>query len=173
MKKHTIIAIISITISLCTVFALFLYAFINRSQLSNPPTLEEAENYFRENRKDLDIVVDFLANQENDVVIVCYSTRLENWKDITIPPKVRRAIKRLRNGQNRIIVTKDENKIDITIWVPSVQEMSSGFVYSIDAEITPDIQYATVMEPMSEPRWYFYIEDFNTWRVESSRSSEK
>lgn len=164
MKKQLIFASIAIAVSVCLIIAVFSYAFIDKPQLSGPPTLEEAEKYFEENRKDLEIVVDFLLNEENDVVIVRYAHRWENWNNTEITKEVRGAIKRLRNGQSRIRVTKDEYKIGITIWFPTVLEMSSGFAYSINGKEPPAVQYATTMQPLTEPGWYFYIEDFNTWR---------
>lgn len=166
MKNNILFANIAIAISLCVIIAIFSYAFIDKSQLSSPPVIEEAEKYFEKNRKDLEIVVKFLMQEENDVYIVRYSHRWENWENTELTNDVRNAIKRLRNGQNKICVTKNEDNIGITIWFPIVPEMSGGFVYSINGKEPPVVQYATTMKPLSEPGWYFYIEDFNTWRTQ-------
>ena len=155
------------------IITLFLVAFIDKSQLSSPPTLEEAEKYFEENRKDLEIVADFLINESNDVYIMHYAHRWENWKNTELTNDVRKAIERLRNGQYKICITKDEDTIGITIWFPAVLEMSSGFIYSINGKEPPVVQFATTLKPLSEPGWYFYIEDFNTWRLQQRGQGEQ
>ena len=61
-------------------------------------------------------------------------------------------------------ITKSENFIRFVRWAGL--DVGRGLVYSIDGSIPDetDIQFLTFIEPISEPRWFFYVSDFNEWR---------
>jgi len=64
-------------------------------------------------------------------------------------------------------MSKGGNAVHFERW--SMMEHGSGIVYSIDGTIITDgdrsgLDYLTRLEPLSEPGWYYYEEDYNEWR---------
>ena len=137
-------------------------------QFQSPPDINAAIEYFKENQEDLQLVKDFLLEQ-NDVYIICDRIKIDNWKGTSLSDEVCAAIKRLRNDQTQILIIKQDNTIMISMFFPEVREISSGFAYSINGVDTPHVAYAIEMTPISDIGWYYYVEDFNTWRAEQKK----
>ena len=140
------------------------------STMNRQPDKDELEQYLCENSDDFNTVLDYLLKQNSRVHIVYDGIEFENWFDTEIPKNIKRAIKRLKR-HNRIIVSKSGNTILIELWHPFMREISCGLAYSINGLDAPVVDYATEMTPLSEPGWYYYVDDFNTWRAEQRDGS--
>ena len=151
---------------LIAVFLVVINIFVGCTN-REPPSLEEMEDYWETNREDILLVTNFLMQQEGDVFIDYDGYSFESWFDVPIPDKIHNAVKRLRNTQ-RICVSKSENTIQFIIWIPPMTEIDSGLAFSINGTDLPSIAYATVITPLSESGWYYYVADFNEWRVRST-----
>lgn len=131
-----------------------------------PPEFGEAEAYFMSHRNDIRTMTDFLLEQD-EVYIISSEHSIDNWKDTPLNKEIIEAMKRLRGNQSQQLIKKSGNTIIITIFFPKVREISSGFAYSINGADTPCVEYAIEMTPLSEPGWYYFVEDFNSWRANS------
>ena len=141
---------------------------------SNPPGKESVEKHFQENYNDIQTVVEFMCNSEYDSIHIntADGTMWADFEDgVVIEEKsVRDAIGRLLGASSirqYYYVYKSGNTIDFLQW-KGIAEISSGVAYSINGTDLPYIDYPTVLEPMSEPGWYYYVDDYNTWRSEHS-----
>ena len=135
-----------------------------------PPSVESAEEYFQENRNDILLIVSYLIEQENAVHIDYDGNNFKAMYNLEVPDEIKSAIKGIRCNQ-RICVEKLEDTIYFRTWIPPMSDISSGIAFSIDGDETLDIQYVTTQIPMSESGWYYYVCDFNTWRVEQTRDT--
>lgn len=48
-----------------------------------------------------------------------------------------------------------------------LSDVACGIAYSIDGKEI-DIEYLTESVPLSEENWYYYVADFNEWRVRNT-----
>ena len=134
------------------------------------PTSNELEEYLCENIDEFNSIIDFAADQRGRVHITYNGTEFENWFDTEIPEDVKKTIKSLKY-HNRIIILKSGNTVLIELWHPFMREKSCGLAYSINGIDIPIVEYAVEMEPLSIAGWYYYVDDFNTWRVEQTRDN--
>lgn len=65
-------------------------------------------------------------------------------------------------------ITKAGNYIAYLRWADL--DSGRGIVYSVDGN-TPDLQFLTKIEPLSEENWYYYEEDFNEWESTHGESN--
>jgi len=166
--KKTIYPCIAILIIVLPLFLLLrsCTVLLRSCTVSNrQPDEDDLEQYLDENNDDFNTVLDYLLNQNGRVHFEYDGINFENWFDTELPNDVKSAIIRLKR-HNRIIVMKSGNTILIELWHPFMRELSCGLAYSINGSDEPVVEYATEMTPLSEPGWYYYVDDFNTWRAE-------
>lgn len=139
----------------------------------NTPDVESVEEHFRSNQEDIQIVVDFLVSMEHPSVYIntTDSTVLVDLERIEIEDeKVNAAIKQLLEDsifdtkQYYNFADKTRNAIHFGLWC-SAQGVECGVAYSINGEDLPLSQFCTEIVPLSEPGWYYYVDDYNEWRV--------
>ena len=63
-------------------------------------------------------------------------------------------------GYNNISKTKNEF-IEFQKW--STRNVGCGIVYSYNGE-EPNIEFLTILEPLDESGWYYYVSDFDEYR---------
>lgn len=73
----------------------------------------------------------------------------------------------LKFGEVESISMRD-NTINYTLWFGH-QEISCGIAYSINQIDPPEITYVTELVQLTKPGWYYYVADFNEWRVRNSK----
>ena len=134
------------------------------SALEDPPNIEIAQQYFQEHYEDLCHVAEYLQTIDGKVYVDYRGRRLDNWYDVDIPDDVLSCIKRLRGNRSRILISKNDNTIRISLWLPTMRDASSGFAYSINGTDLPEVEHTVEMMPLDKRGWYYYIEDFNQWR---------
>ena len=134
------------------------------------PTSNELEEYLCENIDDFNSIIDYVVDQNGRVHITYNGTEFENWFDTELPKDIKQTIKKLKR-HNRIIILKSGNTVLIELWHPFMREKSSGLAYSINGIDIPVVEYAVEMVPLSIAGWYYYVDDFNTWRVEQTRDT--
>lgn len=67
------------------------------------------------------------------------------------------------------MVTYDGRTVDFLLWNRGA-DSASGIVFSADGgEI--DIEYLTQVQALSEQNWFYYVSDFNQWRMQSTAES--
>lgn len=140
--------------------------------ISEPPDVDEVENVFGECYNDIGIVADFLISTEYESIIMDSSRRTGAKKidgyhhqsvELTLDKKTDDAVKHLlRNGYE--VIVKRENTIQLIQW-RWLNDVSCGIAYSINGHELPDVQYVTECTPMKEEGWYYYVSDYNQWRL--------
>jgi len=135
---------------------------------STPPEASAMEKVFQQHREDLAMVRDFLLSLGSASASIRSSdgkffSNFE-WKHIE-DAKVVDAIEKLwGNGTSSIVLYQEWNSISFEMWY-SHQDIGCGIVCSIDGIREPTLQFLTLLEPLSESGWYYYVEDYNQWRT--------
>jgi len=141
--------------------------------------LSDAEHFLQNNREQILIVRDYLIMSEFDSITISRpfvprgeSINMDTIEMFTglehghVPVKDEAFIEALLHlFQYSSVIAKNGNGVNFLIW--SARNHGRGIVYSIDGN-TPDessgLVFLTHIEPLSEEGWYFYDENFYTWR---------
>lgn len=84
--------------------------------------------------------------------------------------KVCEAIETLwKNGISNIYKETDDNSVSFVMW-SSFQEIDCGVAFSMDGINSPSVQFMTQVEPLTQSGWYYYVADYNQWRVEHTEN---
>ena len=75
--------------------------------------------------------------------------------------EVAQALKYLFNETSCTMVTKEGKTVAFTLWSKNM-DISGGVVCS---ESSVDIEFLTKLQPLSMPTWYYYVSDFNVYRI--------
>ena len=77
--------------------------------------------------------------------------------------EVTAAVQRLQDSYQNI--RKNGNTIVLNQWA-GLADIGCGIAYSINGTDAPKVQFMTVLVPLSEDGWYYYVDDYNEWRNE-------
>lgn len=134
----------------------------------NPPyDATMAEELLSTYSDDINIVNKYLMNNSYNFIYINSDNgcAYADFEDIIIEDhSTNTAIHRLFNNAGVISIDLDDKTIDYTLWIGH-HENSCGIAYSIGETDTPQIQYAVKFIPLSEQGWYYYLVDYNEWRV--------
>jgi len=153
-----------------------LFSQLDESSASIPPSIEQIEEIFQDNREDFKLVMEYFSQSELSssttarhlqrgiiIIIRVYTHAGEDTPHVRVSDReTERAIRRLfRGGMDG--VTRNGNEITFQLWRWLGQ--TSGVIYSINGE-TPNghpIWTRTPAEfvPLEELGWYFYFRDPN------------
>ena len=136
--------------------------------LPEPPSKDEIETWFRENRADITLVTKELLQLDCDTCFIMdvYS---EGIKYVDFPanfdnPDFCSAAKRLiKTGCFRIAKRKGDT-IQYTM-SNKFGGVFSGLAYSPDYKV-PNVQFLTECELIEgETEWYYFVDDYEKWRI--------
>ena len=130
-----------------------------------PIDQDKMERIFLGDREYLIRVKNYIADVDCDDV---YISATMNMGEIHISgenmqiedDEVSESFEKLKKRGYRVI-SKDGNTINFLRW--SNLDNGRGVAFSIDGS-EPKLQFLTKLEPLSEPNWYYYEEDFNEWK---------
>ena len=168
MKKYFIILIVVLAVLTIIFVGGFVFLCLLMPVLSQKGTEED----FSKNRDNIIIVTNYLVNSKYESIIITTSdfdgTMYVNLDgDIAIEDQqVLEALDELLKPNNYKTIGRYKNAIDFIR--SSTLDFSSGIVYSMDGN-DPQLQFLTRLEPLSEPNWYYFEEDFNLWREREER----
>lgn len=139
---------------------------------SKPPSVESVEEHFQNNYDDIQIVVEFMSNSGYNSIYIkgIDGMMLADLEDVPITDEsVFDAVKRLlgtplTGNRQYYYVSKSSNTIEFYQW-KGTAEIGCGIAYTINGTDIPDVQYATELVQLSEPGWYYYVDDYNAWRT--------
>ncbi len=153
----------------CAILAVVL-AFLCAGCRSTPPTVEAVEERFNENYDDILTVVSFMINSgHEDIQIRDYSGTMYvdfEWIDIT-DASVNSAVERLLGSNLYRYIFKSGNTIQFIQWT-GLQDIGCGITYTINGIDLPEIQHMTEIVPLSQDGWYYYVDDYNEWRLQQT-----
>ena len=136
------------------------------------PRIDYMERQLQRNKEELVMVVDFITALDFEMVSIQrpFEARVSDMfvgsRYGRIPIDDERYLVVIQNLFNRgfRVISKDEKAVSFLRW--STRNHGRGIVYSLDGT-TPDeesLTFLTEIEPLTEDRWYFYVEDFHVWR---------
>lgn len=170
MKKTIII--ITITISavtiLCILFNLLGGLFIG-GFFFRPINKEGMEKNFQKDGKYIFTVNEYLVNSKYDDIYISSTMESGEMSNAGTPVKIDdvevvTAINTLKQ-RGYSVIGKDGNTIYFQRW--SNLDNGRGIAYSINGK-EPTLQFLTKSEPLTEPNWYYYEEDYNEWRIRNN-----
>ena len=132
------------------------------------PTYKEAQRTFKENQAYVSLVVEYMCNTQYESIYISESNgiMLADLNHVKIEDSsVADIVRVLLESQTYEYISKRGN----TIYFPmghNFHECSSGIALSIDENRIPDVQYMTECISLEYPGWYYYVADYNLWRVE-------
>lgn len=133
------------------------------------PDVVSIQDRFEYNKENITLVTEYLLDLSYPDAWIrepngTYFSDFE-WRTIE-DERVCEAIETLwENGISNIDKTAEDNSISFEMW-RSFQEIDCGVAFSIDNTDCPTVQYMTYVEPLTERGWYYYVSDYNQWRVE-------
>ena len=168
-KKIIRIILVSCTIVILVIlvmsYGVILYFWLFRNFPVFRIDYNQTVEIFTKDYNELSIIADYCINTGHSMIIIRKSTEmwagLENGHLEIEDPKVRDAIKVLSRRGYRVISREDQT-ISFLRW--SNLDNGRGIAYTIDGS-EPILQFLTRVEPLPEPGWYYYEEDFNEWRI--------
>ena len=143
-------------------------------KLSKPNVnFSDAKKDFEDNKKEILLVRNYLSELKYDSIFIDITLKDKTMQimgeDKEIENKTVAKAIRLLERHGYIDVTKDKNYIAFLRW--SNLDNGMGYVYSINGS-EPMLQFLTKLEPLSEPNWYYYEEDFNEWKRRNTMSGQ-
>ena len=137
---------------------------------SAPPSISSVDQRLRDNYSDIETIVEFMANSGyKDIYIDDTSGKMLSdlvLMDIS-DELVRAAVSQVLGSGAYKSISKQGNTIFLFQWHGS-QDMGCGVAYSINPLEIPEIQFLTELVPLSTEGWYYFVDDYNKWRIETA-----
>ena len=139
---------------------------------------DKATAFYEKHHRDLQTVADFLSSKDATDLSVnaggTYTVRTVAGDGLTIQSQtfpiedeaVKSAVRRLFGQARCKSIDKQGGSIVFLRWV-FMMDFGSGFAFTTADNAYNDIQYLTKLEPMADPGWYYYEEDYNEWRIQN------
>ena len=160
----------SIWIILVAIIATFISSLTNAN---TPPSVNDVYEKFSENKESIQIIIDFMLEIDSDDVLIIYEDKevmIDFVRYPIVDEQLLQALKQLEEaGYKEKLIGRTENTISITQWIGQ-QDISCGIAYSIDKVSIPDLQFGTQLEALKDEGWYYYVEDYNEWRVRNQET---
>lgn len=131
-----------------------------------------AQNFYYSDEDDILLIKEYFIQSEFPEIYISdmsgYMFTGIDTKNVQIKNKeVLAAVKRLMFRKGYINMAKEGNTINFTMW-RGIADVMKGIAYSIDGENKPTLQFLTKLEPLKEPGWYYYEEDYNEYRTRNN-----
>ena len=154
---------------LIAMIVILVLTLIPESCLRRPLSANDVESFMSKNWDDIVLINDYLLEVGGRDALVWDSdgTILIDLADQRIEEvEIKKAIQVLwSDGCFRISKQDDDNAIIYSIWKRYIGDIDCGFVYAIDHTRSPKVQYLTKLIPLSEEGWYYYLAEYEKWRV--------
>ena len=135
-------------------------------QLNTPPGVKSVKELYSENQEDLETVILYLMNlgYEDIYITSIDGTMLADLVRVPIDNSVvASAVNRLLENDKFRYISKHGNTIHLPHWY-GLQDIGCGIAYTINGIDRPEVQFATELTPITEDGWYYYVDDYNSWR---------
>lgn len=142
---------------------------------SEPLSVEEIEDWFEDNQQEILTIVNYLTDKPADDIYIDGPNEevFSDFDYVTInDPEVKVCVERLwEHGCRSVTKMTNRNAISFKIWSRFVGEAWGGIAFSLDGENLPEEQYCTQLQPLSEDGWFYYVAEYNLWRVQQREST--
>ncbi len=155
---------------------LMLAAFLSGcAEFSDPPLLEDADLFLKNNQHDLDVVVNFLKTIDADHAFISrYETTVfyEFEDHEIISDEVRTSLRNLWSaGCLTISINHSNNTVFFEIWKRTIGDVSGGVSCTLDGHGYPKAEFQTECTPISNG-WFYYLADYEEYRKSPSKYDE-
>ncbi len=136
--------------------------------LPTPPSTDLVDQRFNENIANIEIIISFMEHSGYEDIYIndTSGTMLADLETVEIPDEaVKNAVEHLLGKGLYRSIDKIENTVFLLQWAGSM-DLGCGIAYSINNTDPPEVQYMTQLLPLSQAGWYYYVSDFNAWRVQ-------
>jgi len=132
-----------------------------------PPGIERMERVFARNKNLMITVTDYFSNADYDEIYVDRSDRKGSMHagGSSLPfedKKAANAVHKLLRKRYHNMIGKSGNTIWFQKWTHL--DRQRGIAYSMDGS-EPYNGIFTLLEPLSEPNWYYYEASFDEWQA--------
>ena len=121
-------------------------------KVMEPPSVQEIEGTFEEFREEIQVVTDYLLSQEQSVSI--YSSSQE------LPKDVAQAVKTLMRQAGCHSIHGNTAQAHFVLWT-RFTDAGCGLYYAKSETPEEYFLYLVQSEAISEPGWYYYVDDCN------------
>ena len=122
------------------------------SMIGNPPSIQEIENVFYEYREEIQVVTNYLLLLEQSLSI--YSSSQE------LPEDVAQAVKILLTQAGCHSIHGCSTQVCFVLWT-QFTDAGCGLYYAKSETPEEYFLYLVQSEAISEPGWYYYVDDCN------------
>lgn len=159
MKKKVLIV--------CLFLAFLIFGIVLSRCLQKPQSKDKIYMRFCEARGDIQIVVDFFLSSDFEAIYI-KGVNVPVFADFTyieLEGTVADAVRSLMKEHKFIRLSKhsDTNTLVFQMWTDKM-ECECGVLYAINNDMVPSVEYLTLLDPLPESGWYYYVSDYNEWR---------
>lgn len=149
------------------IFALILFLLFTKcDSILNPPKIQKVSQTFLENYNDIVVVREYLCDS-GYVDFQIRKGNTEAWADgnkvYIQDQEVCYALKSILKHYH--FISKSGSTITLEQW-NRFNDVGCGIACSIDGSSLPEIDFLTKIEQIPNTDWYYYIDDFNEWRLQ-------
>lgn len=151
------------------------------SALQKEPTAAEMNAFFLDHREDFEGIVRFLLSEEHRFVLIEDSsgTMLAGTDDSPLSEVKTtdgHVLDRLQllfqKGCQRITKDAANNCVAFQFWGQTIGGVSGGVVYAVSSKAEPHVEFLTELSPLSAAGWYYYVSDYEQWRVDGQKAQD-
>ena len=138
-----------------------------------PPCVSSVKDEFLSNQDAINVIVEYMIDTGYEDIYISGAdgSMLANLTKTQIRDDLFfKAVKQLIQSEEYIHISKNGNTIHFLQW-RGITDIGCGIAYSINGVDAPVVQFMTVLEPISNDGWFYYVSDYNEWRAEQSMSS--
>ncbi len=148
--------------------------------VQEPPTAEDIDSFVIEHWEEINMVNKHLMAIESDfasiddqngpVVALSGSYYYDREELMIADDALSEALHTLwRSGVSEVYKDIKDNCIQYLLWNRERGQAWCGFVYAIDTKKPAKVPYQTEMKPLSEEGWYYYLCEYEEWRLKHGR----
>ena len=133
-----------------------------------PPDINSVQQRFQNYDDSIQMIVDYMicTGYENIYISDTNGTMFADLEERPIDEEaVIMAINQLLGKDVYLRITKRGNSIWFSHW-EGVRDVGCGIAYTINGVDFPEVSFATEMIPLQEKGWFYYMYDYNAWRIQ-------
>ena len=160
-------------------FLTAIVVLLNRCTLNKQPEQNNVYQQFLKHKELIQTITDYMVDtgyvnihlsvDSKTMKVDADGTMSQGLVEIEISDDaVFSAVQQLFESKAYIDIDKHGNTIIFLQWA-NVHDIGCGIAYSTNHIDYPSVEYCTELVPLSEPGWYYFVYDFNQWRVNKSK----
>lgn len=149
------------------VIIMFLFFVPKFTSIDTPPSVNFVQTCFNENREDILAIVSYVYKSGYHDMYISDSTgqAYADFTTVSISDNdVCNAIRRLFKNNTYLQISKMDQTISFLQWT-GLRDIGCGILFSKNVEESIESEFITELIPLSEKDWFYYVSDYNAWRI--------